>query len=111
MIALVQLGWRLAKAGGALRAWSIIVGNAVGAVFLLIAAVLPAAMYPNPNERAAMRLQTAGTSLFLLIPAAVLLITVGRLSSGLRDRRLAALMPIGPREARVRRQLARQAPS
>jgi hypothetical protein len=101
--ALVALGLRLARAGGPLRAWSIAAGNAVGVVLLLVAAALPTAVYPDAEVRAAERVQLMGILVFLLVPAVVLLVTVGRLSSGVRDRRLAALrmLGVGRHQARV----------
>ncbi|MEL7976962.1 FtsX-like permease family protein [Isoptericola sp. F-RaC21] len=102
MSATLALGLRLVRAGGPLRAWSIAAGNAVGVVLLLVAVSLPAAIYPDPVERAFARVQLAGIDLFLLLPAVVLLVTVGRLSSGVRDRRLAALRMIGVAPGRVR---------
>src|SRR5699024_7948010 len=51
MTAVLTLGLRLARAGGRLRAWSIVAGNAFGVVLLLVALALPAALYPDPAER------------------------------------------------------------
>ncbi len=102
MTALVGLGLRLATAGGRLRAWSIAAGNAVGVVLLLAAVALPAAIYPDPQERADNRVQLLALLLFLMVPGTILLITAGRLSSGVRDRRLAALRMIGVSPSRVR---------
>ncbi len=102
MSALVALGLRLARAGGPLRACSISLGNAVGVVLLLVAAALPAAIYPDADQRVAERVQVMGVLVFLLVPAVVLLVTVGRLSSGLRDRRLAALRMLGVSRGKVR---------
>lgn len=95
MTAVLTLGLRLARAGGRLRAWSIVAGNAFGVVLLLVALSLPAAMYPDPAERAELQVQIFGILLFLLVPAVILLVTVGRLSSGVRDRRLASLRLLG----------------
>ncbi|WP_166849745.1 FtsX-like permease family protein [Isoptericola sp. BMS4] len=102
MSAVVTLGLRLARAGGPLRAWSIAAGNAVGVVLLVVALALLVAAYPDPVARAQARVQLLGIDLFLLLPAVVLLVTVGRLSSGVRDRRLAALRMIGVTPARTR---------
>jgi hypothetical protein len=100
---LVGLGLRLARAGGRLRAWSIAGGNAIGVILLLAALALPAAIYPDAQARADAKVQLMAVLLFLLVPASILLITVGRLSSGVRDRRLAALRMIGvsPHRARL----------
>ncbi|WP_147916187.1 FtsX-like permease family protein [Ruania zhangjianzhongii] len=95
MTAVLALGLRLAKAGGRLRALSIVAGNAFGVVLLLVALSLPAALYPDPAERAELQVQIFGILLFLLVPAVILLVTVGRLSSAVRDRRLAALRLLG----------------
>lgn len=102
MSAIIGLGLRLVRAGGPLRAWSIAAGNAIGVILLLGALALPAALYPSSVERAGAREQLAGILLFLVVPAAILLVTTGRLSSGVRDRRLAALRMIGvsPHQAR-----------
>lgn len=102
MTATVALGLRLVRAGGPLRAWSIALGNAVGVVLLLVALALPVAIYPDPVERGYARVQLVGIDLFLLLPAVVLLVTVGRLSSGARDRRLGALRMIGVTPGRAR---------
>src|SRR5699024_3331883 len=93
--AVLSLGLRLARAGGRLRAWSIVAGNAFGVALLLVALALPAALYPDPAERAELQVQIFGILLFLLVPAVILLVTVGRLSSGVRDQRLAALRLLG----------------
>jgi len=100
--ATLALGLRLVRAGGPLRAWSIAAGNAVGVALLMIALALPVAVYPDPTERELARVQLLGIDLFLLLPAVVLLVTVGRLSSGVRDRRLGALRMIGVTPGRVR---------
>lgn len=102
MSALVTLGLRLARSGGALRAWSIGAGNAIAVLLLLLAGSLPAAMYPDPVERTDQRIGLVVVALFLLVPAAVLLVMVGRLSSGVRDRRLASLRVIGVPPSRTR---------
>lgn len=102
MSALVTLGLRLARAGGPFRAWSIAAGNAIGVVLLLLSVSLPHAMYPDPVERGDQRVALLTIALFLLVPAAVLLVMVGRLSSGVRDRRLASLRMIGVPPARTR---------
>lgn len=102
MSATLALGLRLVRAGGPLRAWSIALGNAVGVVLLLVALALPVAIYPDPVERDYARVQLLGIDLFLLLPAVVLLVTVGRLSSGARDRRLGALRMIGVTPGRAR---------
>lgn len=95
MTAVLTLGLRLARAGGRLRAWSIVAGNAFGVVVLLVGLALPEALYADPVERAELQVQILGILLFLLVPAVILLVTVGRLSSGVRDRRLAALRLLG----------------
>jgi len=96
MTVLVPLGLRLARAGGWVRAVSVITGNAVGVLVLLLAVALPSAAYPdrlayNPDQRSTL----VGVVIALVVPVAVLLLTVGRLSSAVRDRRLASLRVIG----------------
>ncbi|MDR2252288.1 MAG: hypothetical protein LBD97_00250 [Bifidobacteriaceae bacterium] len=102
MNALITLGLRLVRAGGPVRGWSIAVGNAVGVWLILTAWALPAAIYPNPAERYGNLIALAFVVVFLLTPALVLLITVGRLSSGVRDRRLAGLRLLGLSPAKTR---------
>lgn len=102
MTALVRLGLVLARAGGRLRLWSIALGNAIGVVLLLGAVAVPEAVYPNPVQRLGAREEILPVLLFLLVPATVLLVTTGRLSSGVRDRRLAALRLIGVAQHRTR---------
>lgn len=103
MSAVVSLGLRLARAGGVVRAGSIVVGNAVGTVLVLMASVLPGAIQVDAVDQGADAGAVTAICLFLVAPAVVLLVTVGRLSSGVRDRRLAALRMIGVSPARTRR--------
>lgn len=103
MSPLAEIGLRLARSGGRLRAGSIAAGNAVGALLLLTAVALPEALFPDALERAGQRVTLLAALMFLLVPAVVLLVTVGRLSSGTRDRRLAALRMLGLSPHRVRR--------
>ena len=96
MTVLVPLGLRLARASGWVRAVSVITGNAVGVLVLLLAVALPSAAYPgrlryDPDQRSTL----VGVVIALVVPVAVLLLTVGRLSSAVRDRRLASLRDIG----------------
>ncbi|MDR1118860.1 MAG: hypothetical protein LBL01_06140 [Bifidobacteriaceae bacterium] len=102
MVELLRLGARLVAAGGRARAWSAALGSAVAVVMLLAASVLPEAIYPDPWERQAMAVQVTAVSLFMLVPAAVLLGAVGRFSSGTRDRRLAELRLLGLTPGRTR---------
>jgi hypothetical protein len=104
--ATVGLGLRLARAGGPLRAWSIAAGNAVGMVLLLGALAMPDAVYPDETARAAGRVLLQTAMSLLLVPAVVLLVTVGRLSSGVRDRQLAALRMLGMSRRQARRAAA-----
>lgn len=103
MSALVALGLRLARAGGGLRIVAITFGNLLGAYLLLVSLTLPAALYPNADIRTENMVILALVIAMLLIPALMLLIVVGRLSSGVRDRRLAALRLLGitPQRARI----------
>ncbi len=103
MTPLLTLGLRLARAGGPLRMWSIAVGNALGVLLVLVALALPAGLFPDPGQRAENTITHLTVVTFFLVPAVVLLVTVGRLSSGTRDRRLASLRMIGLTPRRTRR--------
>ena len=102
MRALATLAVRLARAGGAFRFASIALGNAIAMVLILFALGLPEAAWPVARERAANAVNITLVLVALVVPAIVLLITVGRLSSGVRDRRLASLRLIGLSPARTR---------
>lgn len=98
-----MLGLRLARAGGPARIGAIVLGNAVSIVLLLGALGLQDAVYPpgvpqNTSERTQMIAITG----FILVPVAVLLLAVARLSSATRDRRLASLRMLGLNPARTR---------
>lgn len=95
MIALATLGLRLARAGGTFRFVSIAAGNAVAVVLVLVALGLPDAGWPDAASRARNAVGITLAVVGLMVPAVVLLTTVGRLSSGVRDRRLASLRLIG----------------
>ncbi|TQL01109.1 FtsX-like permease family protein [Cellulomonas sp. SLBN-39] len=102
MSALLPLSLRLARAGGPRRSWVVGVGTAVATALLLTTAAIPAALYPagqpvDPVERA----NVAAVLAFSLLPATVLLLTAGRASSAVRDRRLAALRLLGLTRART----------
>ncbi|MBO3100563.1 FtsX-like permease family protein [Cellulomonas fengjieae] len=103
MRALLGLGLRLARAGGRVRVTGVVAGNALGVALLLVALAIPAAVYPDgaradPHDR----VQVVAIVTFLVVPVAILLLTVGRLSSGTRDRRLASLRLLGLSPARTR---------
>jgi hypothetical protein len=83
----------------------VIAGNAVAAGLLLIGPSQLAITAPDRDARvSAYFYDASGTLLFLAysIPAVVLLLTTGRLSSSGRDRRLAALRVLGLGQGRVR---------
>lgn len=101
--ALVSLAWRLARAGGRVRVVSIGAGNAVGTLLLLAAVASPGALYPVGVKLSAEQRNLGPTIVvFLCLPVTVLLMSVGRLSSTTRDRRLAALRLLGLSPARTR---------
>lgn len=101
--ALVVLGLRLARAGGRMRVLAIVFGNALAVALLLGALGLQNAVYPpGATQDTAMRTQMVAVTAFILLPVAVLLLTVGRLSSATRDRRLASLRMLGLTPGRTR---------
>ncbi|MDR2703569.1 MAG: FtsX-like permease family protein [Cellulomonadaceae bacterium] len=103
MSPLIPLGLKLARAGGRFRILAIAAGTALSALLLLTGLALPTAMQPDPILRQGNWLINSLVLAAVIIPAAILLIVVGRLSSGIRDQRLAALRLIGvtPKQART----------
>ncbi|MDR0366291.1 MAG: hypothetical protein LBH68_05640, partial [Bifidobacteriaceae bacterium] len=95
MGALALLGLRLIKAGGWIRATSVGVGNAIGTLLVLIGLALPTALVPDPIGLQAELPVMAALVMLLAVPAVVLVVTMGRLSSGARDQRLGALRLLG----------------
>ncbi|MCB2177176.1 MAG: hypothetical protein KQH57_15305 [Actinomycetales bacterium] len=97
MTALVALGARLVRAGGALRLWSVVGGCAVAVALLTTAWALPDALYPvtDPLSVDPRRGPLVALLQSLVVPVLALVLTVGRLSSQLRDRRLASLRLLG----------------
>ncbi len=96
MIAVWDLGVRLAWAGRGARTVAIVGGTAVATALLLTTWAIPAALYAgvqvvDPQERA----NVSAILAFSALPAAVLLLTATRASAAARDRRLAALRLIG----------------
>lgn len=79
-----------------MRMVSIVIGASLATFLILVALVVPDAVYPpDPGMEAVWRANVIGALLFALIPAVVLLITTSRISSATRDRRLASLRLIG----------------
>ncbi|MDR2566986.1 MAG: hypothetical protein LBC97_13225 [Bifidobacteriaceae bacterium] len=104
MIALARLGLLLIRAGGPLRACSIVIGNAVAVVALLATVGLVNALGMGITAFSADAMaSTSGMVVLIAAPAIALVITAGRLSSGVRDRRLGAIrkLGLGPDAARA----------
>ncbi len=103
MIALVVLGPRLVRAGGALRAVLLAVGTAVAVTLLGLAWALPDALYPIvvPDEVDPQRSVLTTLLALVIAPVAALLLAVGRLSSSVRDRRIGSLYLLGVGRARL----------
>lgn len=83
---------------------AIIGANAIGVVILLAIQALPGAIFaPGAEVSTEQRVQVMAITTFLVVPVAILLLTVGRLASGTRDRRLASLRILGlnPRRTRL----------
>jgi len=95
MRALVALGYKLARAGGPLRIGAIVLGNLIGAYLLLLSIALPEAMFPGAANQEGNWALWGLLVAMLIVPAVTLLISVARLSSGVRDRRLASLRLLG----------------
>ncbi|WP_420853278.1 hypothetical protein, partial [Segeticoccus rhizosphaerae] len=92
----VQLGWRLAWAGGRFRRLAVVAGNAIASFLFLLTVALPAAIRPGGPVTSDARLQAVSVLLCLCLPITVLAMSLGRLSASTRDRRLAALRLLGP---------------
>lgn len=103
MSPLVVLGARLVRAGGTLRIWSVIGGCALAVAVAATAWALPDALYPvtDPMTIDARRAPLVGLTRALVVPVLALVLTVGRLSSQARDRRLAALRMLGVPQQQV----------
>lgn len=96
MTGLLRLSWRLALAGGPGRWIATAAGCALVVVMGLAAQAVPAAMYPEGETFAPFyRVQFTVIIIACLFPAIGLLATTSRLTSDLRDRRLATLRLIG----------------
>lgn len=104
MSPLVALGARLVRAGGALRVVSVVVGCALAVTLLVTAWALPDALYPvvDPQHVDLRRGPLVSLLVIVVVPVLALVLTVGRLSSEVRDRRLASLRLLGV----ARRQVA-----
>ncbi|NKX92825.1 hypothetical protein HF995_05980 [Sanguibacter hominis ATCC BAA-789] len=101
MTSLVDLAWRLARAGGRLRVGAQLGANVLGGFVLALAAALQGAVLTDTTSGSARLVLAAGTGVVLL-PLVILLVTVGRLSAATRDRRLASLRVLGLTPARTR---------
>ncbi|QIK84664.1 ABC transporter permease [Sanguibacter sp. HDW7] len=104
MSALLRLSWRLARAGGWFRLGATVLANVIGGITVVLLAALPDAFsspYANTEDEPSVLPVLVGAT-FFLVPVAVLLLTVGRLSSETRDRRLASLRVLGLSPARTR---------
>jgi len=101
--ALVPVAWRLARAGGWFRIGATVLAHVVAGLTVVVVAALPdsfASPFASDDDASSLTVLVAAT--FLLVPVAVLLLTVGRLSSETRDRRLASLRVLGLSPARTR---------
>lgn len=106
MSAETGVGMRLSRAGGWGRFIAIASGAGIAVVLLTLAWELPDAMYPiSPftGEVPAQRGVISGLLVLIIAPVIALLLTVGRLSAEVRDRRLGALSLLGLRRGRVLR--------
>jgi hypothetical protein len=84
------------------------VGDAVATALLLTAAALPGASYPPESDWVVSTGDQLRLMLVFAIPAVLLLMTVARLSSEVRDARLAALRRLGLSRRQVRAVAARE---
>lgn len=104
MGALLQLGVRLTRAGGGLRIGSVVIGCALAVALLALAWELPDAMFPplaDPTEVDPQRGPVSSLLALITAPVIALLLAVGRMSSEVRDRRLASLVMLGVSRRRV----------
>ena len=102
-MSIVDLAWRLARAGGRFRTIAVVAGNAIGTTLFLLTLAIPAAIrQPHQAITPEDRLLAMSIVVFLCLPITVLLMSIGRLSSSTRDRRLASLRMIGLSPARTR---------
>ncbi|MCL1898639.1 MAG: hypothetical protein FWG16_07470, partial [Micrococcales bacterium] len=90
-----SIAWRLAKAGGTFKALAQLLTGLIGACLILTGASIHAAVFPEAEYTSYHYIQLGVAWVSLLIPLAVLLSVVGRLSSAARDQRLAALRLLG----------------
>lgn len=104
MSAILGLGVRLSRAGGWGRFAAVASGSAIAVVLVTLAWELPDAMYPVSEFTGEVHPQRgviAGLAALVLAPVTALLLTAGRLSAEIRDRRLGALRMLGLRRSRV----------
>lgn len=94
---LLALGVRLVRAGGALRLVSVVAGCALAVTLLVTAWGLPDAIYPVADGQPVDPRRGPLVSLLVIavVPVLALVLIVGRLSSEVRDRRLASLRLLG----------------
>ncbi len=99
----MELGARLARSGGRFRLVSVVAGCAVAVVVLTLAWELLEALYPvRLGEGFSFERTVTASMLGLLVgPVVALLLALGRLSSGTRDRRLASLALLGVGQRRL----------
>lgn len=96
MLILTRLGARLALAGGIGRSALVLAGNMIGTILIVATFAVPRAMTTgNQTLEKDEKTLVVVIAVFLLVPVVVLLMAVGRLSAGVRDRRLAALRLLG----------------
>ncbi|WP_433304656.1 hypothetical protein ACQP2F_15725 [Actinoplanes sp. CA-030573] len=105
------LGFRLAVAGGWGRAGLVVAGNALSvAVLVTAAAIVDVVFDPSVGRGESQQRDLAlVVVLYLALPVVALLGSVTRLSSGVRDRRLAALHLLGVSRRRTVRIVAAEA--
>lgn len=106
---MIRLGLRLARAGGPVRAVSLLLGGALGVALLGLAWGLPDALYPRYEDPLTpgvwvvppQRGSAVAMSALMLAPVLMLLLATGRLSAVIRDQRLVSLRLIGVSKART----------
>lgn len=103
MIVTLALGLRLAWGGNRLRAMLVSLGNALAAAAVVVTFSVAGSLTANSASRDwTVRALAAAVVAFLLMPIGVLLLSVGRLSAGQRDRNLGSLRLLGLTSARTR---------
>lgn len=96
LAALALLGLRLVRAGGTARLLAVVLGSALVTLLVTTALATPDAVRaPQAVVTASQRWQEMPLALLFVLPVVVLQLTLLRLSSATRDRRLAALRLVG----------------